>query len=329
VHGDQPPRAEGEARLDGLLGVEVVREHHRFGLVSADRHRREIEGAEDAADVGKPRGPAAVAHEVEAPVGRQHDPRAPQRAPRIEQAALAPVLRGNTGDLDSAHPRAPSPVELLHPFDARAAEQRGIAERHQEARVATALRDASERRQIEVVVVGVRDQDEVDGRERVQLETRFDPAARPEPRDGARGGRPDRVGQEADPAELDQQRGVTDPGRGGNAVPGVFAQKSPVVGDALRRARPACDRARDAAEPERQRDPRPGARDLARQVQETAARVAGGGPEGGGPLRQGRSRGGQDGRRQPPGPARPPDLPHRPSLAGPGAAGGRPYAESG
>ena len=44
--------------------------------------------------------------------------------------------------------------------------------------------------------------------------------------------------------------------------------------------------------------PGPGARDLARQVQETAARVAGGGAEGGGPLRRSRSRGGQ--RRPPP-----------------------------
>ena len=75
--------------------------------------------------------------------------------------------------------------------------------------------------------------------------------------------------------------------------------------------RPAIE-VRDAAELERQRDPRARALDLARQVQETAARVAGGGAEGGGRLRRGRSGGGQ---RAPPRAIRPSPSSGRPGIA--------------
>ena len=70
-----------------------------------------------------------------------------------------------------------------------------------------------------MIVVIVGDQDEIDPGQRVESDTGRGIAAHADPAaEGSRPVGPGRIGQEGDPVELDQDRGVTDPGHGRLAV---------------------------------------------------------------------------------------------------------------
>ena len=79
--------------------------------------------------------------------------------------------------------------------------------------------EARDGRDVEVVVVIVRDEHDVDRRQVLELEAGRSHTLRTGEPDGARARRPLRVGQDVHPVELDQERRVADPGhRGGGGI---------------------------------------------------------------------------------------------------------------
>ena len=118
------------------------------------------------------------------------------------------------------------PVHLDHLGDPPLPEPLAEPQRHEEPRLVLAGQ-AVHRRRVEVVIVIVGDHDRVDRREVGEGETRWDEAARPGEADRTRSVTPDGVSQNVDPVELDQERGVADPG-GGRMRP-VGADLGPVV----------------------------------------------------------------------------------------------------
>ena len=114
-----------------------------------------------------------------------------------------------------------APVQLDRVRDATILEPGLEAQRHDEARIEDA-RQAADRCLVEMVVVVVRDQDEVDRRQIVEGNARRRvPADADQPVEGTGSIGPGGIGQEIQPVELYQDGGVTDPGhrRAARVVP--------------------------------------------------------------------------------------------------------------
>ena len=160
---------------------------------------------------------------------------AQRRVSRSKRRALAEVLGRYADEAHAAVLVAVPPVQL---FDARdpALPEPGLEpERHHEERVVR-RGQPRDRPGIEVVVVIVGDHDDVDLRQVLEGEPRGTEPARARP--GQRAGplAPVGVGQDREPVELDDERGVPDPrdGRRGRAA----AERAAVIGDAGSTERP-------------------------------------------------------------------------------------------
>jgi hypothetical protein len=103
------------------------------------------------------------------------------------------------------------PVELGDRGDARPPEDGAQAQADEEARV-VALVETPQSGQVEVVVVGVADEDDVDGRQVLEAHAGGAVAARADPGEGAGPLGPDRIGEHVEPVLLEEHRRVVDVG---------------------------------------------------------------------------------------------------------------------
>ena len=223
-------------------------------LVGADRDRGQVERPQPLADlleVG--RVVPGVAAEEEATIVAGHRPAAPEPAVHLEARAGRPVLHGHAGQRDPALLAAVPPVELDDVGDAEIGEPRAQPERHVEARPVR-LGQPLHRGLVQVVVVIVRDQHDVDGRQILEAHAgrRHPLGAGERQRAGAL--RPLRIGEDVHAGELDQQRRVADPGDGGLGL--VRAQRHAVAGDGRQLEAPGGKGGRPHA-PDEERGPRP------------------------------------------------------------------------
>ena len=262
------------AGLDRLFRVQVMGAHHGLGFIGADRNHGQVEGTQRRPNLDESRKITGVAGEVEAPIGRDQNPRRPECASCVSQPALTPVLRGNADDPDAGDRARLAPVELIHGHDTVVAQQATVAEGHQESSLRRTPSEAFDGGQIEMVVVVVRDGDDVDRWQGIECDPGFDITPRTEPAQGARRLRPDRVGENRETADLNQERRVSHPGHCRDTMTGVFPQERAVVRHRLRGSLPADHRAPDASELKREDDPKARAFEGPGSVLESPVRVA-------------------------------------------------------
>src|SRR5262249_19251274 len=159
--------------------------HDRWRPIGANRDGREIERSEAGARLLEAIEVPGVAAEVEAAARADDGPGRPQTTVPVPWRALREVLGGNADEAEAAIVFRLPPVLLLDSRDAVVGEPLGETERHQEERSGrrSQLRD---RRQIEMIVVIVRDDHNVDARKIAEGHSRRPEAARPRPRSRAR-----------------------------------------------------------------------------------------------------------------------------------------------
>ena len=128
--------------------------------------------------------------------------------------AVQRVLRGQAVDADRAVLDGLPPVQFLDPGDTVCAKQVRVLQWNEEAGLCRTLRERLEGGEVEMIEVVVGDEDEVDGRQVFEGDSRWDESSRTRESHwaGARG--PDGVGEDAQPIDFDEQGGVSHPGDG-------------------------------------------------------------------------------------------------------------------
>ena len=215
----EAPAPDVGQRAQRLLGRCVARLHDHGRQVGADGNRGHVEGAEPRADLREPAKVGRVPREVEALGAAGDGPAAPEPAVPIPQGAAREMVGRDAGQREPGDGAALPPVQLPDLGDAELGEPRAEPERDQEARP-MGLGEPLDGRHVEMVVVVVRDEDDVDWRQVLEREAGRGHALGTGEPDGARAIRPLRIGQNVHPVQLDQQRRVADPGhRVGGGIP--------------------------------------------------------------------------------------------------------------
>ncbi len=146
------------------------------------------------------------------------------------------MLGGKTVDANTFVFRKRAPVERLDVLDSARAKQVLVLEGDEESCLRVAGCEGFEGAEIEMIVVVVGDHDEIDRRQILHRDARFDVTSRAEERHGACGIGPGWIREERDVVHLHEHRRVADPGDGGRAVHCVLAQEGAVVRDTCRRS---------------------------------------------------------------------------------------------
>ena len=196
-------------RRQGLLGIHV--DVGPEGVVGADGHEREVEGAEVGADGGEPLGRARVAGVVGRVHGAVQGPAGPERL-AVDEAATGVVPGLGAGHPDAGDLGLTPPVErgdacLRH----TPGQQVGVdAERHDVVRLVRLL-ELHDRRVVEVVVVVVADQHRVDRRDLGDGTGHGVHPPRARVTDGGDPLAEDRIDEEAGAVELEHRRRMAVP----------------------------------------------------------------------------------------------------------------------
>jgi len=185
--------------------------HEPTRLVGADRQHHEIERAETFTDFFECWMQASVAGEQDPHAIRLNDPTAPQRFVAITDPARTEMLRGHAGGVERRGIDRLPPVALDHRPNAIRVQQFAQSQRTEPQRLRGSARNPANRTGIEMVVVIVREQDHIDWRERVEVESGRHQSARTEPLKGRRAFAPDRIGEDVHWPELQQRGRVADP----------------------------------------------------------------------------------------------------------------------
>jgi len=201
VHGDHVAGVEIAEGVEGFFGVHVdLAAAH--GFVGADGEDGEVDGG-GGTDFGEAVEVGAVAAVEDGAAGGIADEEAAEAAVDIVDHAGTPVFGGGEGDFERADAGG-GPV--LH-FDDSA--EAGAADEFTDAcgdDDGLALADAAEAAEVEVVEVGVADEDGVDGWEVVDFEAWVAYAF-----DEAEPVGPDGVDEDVEALGLEEEGGVADP----------------------------------------------------------------------------------------------------------------------
>ena len=196
-------------------------------MEGAHLEHHQVEGAEALADGGVLAGQAGVAAEEHTMARRLDDERRPQRRVAVLQRAAGEMLRGRGvhHQLRAGQPRRLPPVELDDALRRHAPglQVRSHAQRGDEGHALA--RQLADGRVVEVVVVVVRDQHQIDGRQRAQRHRHRLEALRPGQARGRGARAPHRIGEHAQAVDLDQHRRVPEPG-GAQPLPAGRRQPS-------------------------------------------------------------------------------------------------------
>ena len=203
VHGDEPLRADVAENLDGFIGSHVdVAEG--FGAVSADGEEGDF-GREVFADLLEAVEVRAVAGVINF-AALMFEDEAAVAAVVIAQDAGAPMFAGRERDLVIAVGEAFPPVEFDDAFEAEVAGEVAHAPGHD---ADFGMGQFAEAGFMEMIKVGVGEEDEVDGRKIFEAKAgAFDALEEKKPV-GEIG-----IDEDVEVGELDEKGGVADPGEG-------------------------------------------------------------------------------------------------------------------
>src|SRR5688500_14845553 len=202
-------RAEGG---DSVIGIEMNGLHEPARLVRTHGNRADSEWTKPLTDARELRMCPGIASVKEAPRRSRDRESAPQRAIAVEWRARAEVSRRRTRDGGVSHAPFLPPVQFCDVAHTERSHE--AAESQGNHPLCTRLRcgEGSHCPRVEMVVVVVREEDDVDRWKLVDGQGGRDEASRA---DGAPRGRPvapDGIGENVERPELDEQRRMTDPG---------------------------------------------------------------------------------------------------------------------
>ena len=214
--------------------------HEPARLVGADRQDGELERSVALAGAAKQPAVAVagIGDDIDSSDWRVDHERRPQRHVAIRQVARRPMACRNQRHRRGAEIDAVIPIESFgRDRGIMIAHDRVIAERRDDPR---AMRggEPRQRRDIEMIVVGVRHQHDVDRRQVGEGDAGIVDPFRPDVAERRRALRPDRVEQDIETGGLDQPTGVADIG---DAAGRTFDARRRTVGKRRRRpVRPFC-----------------------------------------------------------------------------------------
>jgi len=203
VHRDEPLGLEVFEGADGLVRAHMDAQEG-FGLVGADGQEGNL-GLASAADLLESMPIGAVAGVVDS-TSVVFEDEAAEPAILIVEDACAPMAAGGEGDLPSVAAKGLPPLELDDAAEAEAASELAHAPGH-EAELGGG--DAPQGAFMEMVEVGMGQQDQIDGRQIANGKSGALEAFEQEKPVGE-----DRVDEDVEVGELDQKRRVADPGDG-------------------------------------------------------------------------------------------------------------------
>ena len=201
VHRDERFRIQLLERDDSFFGIHMNFARERR-IVSADRQKRDLDVVTfanffEAFEVG---GVAAMKNR--SPIGA--DDETAEAAMSVSEKARAPMMRRRERDTQRAELDRLPFVKLVDNVESEPMNQSPNSDRNDDGLIGC---DRAQRSPIEVIEVGVSDEDEIDRRQMVNVKSGF-----LESFDHAEPHRPDRVDQDVGVMRLNQERRVTDPG---------------------------------------------------------------------------------------------------------------------
>lgn len=171
MHRDEPARTPGILRDDvdvsrhGFIRRHVYRLHEPARIVGAYRKKSCVEWPQSSRDLAEFRMPPRVAREENDAIACADCPAAPEGRVPVVGASAGEVLCRGTGDVEIVRAHALPPVQLGLDRRAASAEPGADTERGDELRVPMPSDYAPDRRDVEMVVVIVRQQHEIDRRQ--------------------------------------------------------------------------------------------------------------------------------------------------------------------
>mmetsp|Transcript_3863 Transcript_3863/g.9555 ORF Transcript_3863/g.9555 Transcript_3863/m.9555 type:complete len:292 (-) Transcript_3863:216-1091(-) len=217
VASDAPARPQGHVDLDRIFRRGMVFLHELAGKVCSDRNQRAVDSSDSPPDLLEHRTVSGVSGKEESwPSFVSDNPAAPQGLASVEGGTGGPMLAGSTYDFHVATEelnRLP-PVHLDHVGNAFTLEPLLQPQPNVPYGAVAQLPD---RLQVEMVIVTVRDDDEVYPGELVDSERELCIPPWPHEGHGRRAAREDRIGEEVQPADLNEEGGVPYPCQGDRA----------------------------------------------------------------------------------------------------------------
>ena len=186
---DRVARVEVEHDPHRLLGIGVLRGHEPARSIGTDRDQRDVGRAMAFAHRAEDRAVAiaGVAREIDrARRGLQHEA-APQRHAAIARAARRPMVRRDDSDLRMARERdRVAPVADGDPRIRDMAAYDGVVAERRDDQRPVAIVEPPERRDVEVIIMVVRQQHRIDPRQILERDAGGGDAPRPREADRAR-----------------------------------------------------------------------------------------------------------------------------------------------
>ena len=184
-------------------------------------------GTEAPGDLRELRVPGGVAGEEHRAAARLQHPAAPERAIAAPRRATAemPGRSARDGQSQVVCRLAIPPAVFADRCRAEPSQLAAHTDRRHPAGLRVAPDNATQRAAIEVVVVIVREDDEVQRRQVVERDARADPAPRPRETDRRCALAPHRIRQHVERSQLQQRAGVSDPRHRQGAVGGARGVK--------------------------------------------------------------------------------------------------------
>ena len=180
MHRHRVARVEVLLRAYGLLRIGMHHAHEPARVIGTDRQHGEIEGTEARADIRKVGRIAVIATEEKAQARMLDDPSPPQGFIAIPWRARTPVLDGCQRELEPHLFGAVPPIQFGHIVDTLVLKPLLQPERHEKHRrpalLAVELADGLE---VEVIVVIMRNHDDVGMRQGIEIERGGNVAFRP------------------------------------------------------------------------------------------------------------------------------------------------------
>jgi hypothetical protein len=237
-------RALGAAideRLYRLRRVHVLVGHEPARLVCADRQKCELERAVALSCIAEMPAfaVAGIADEINAAGGRFDHERGPQRHVAVRQITRRPMPRRN-----ERHRCVGADLHAIVPIMSLGrdrlivrAHDRIVAERHDNARAVSGGKPR-QRCDIKMVVMRMRDQDDIDRRQVRKGDAGIVHPFRPDPPKGRGAHRPDRIEQNVEACDLEEKARMPDIGNPAGGA--VDPRRRPVGMGRSRPGRPFC-----------------------------------------------------------------------------------------
>ena len=184
--------------------------HDRTGQIRSDRNGGQVERTQAIANLLEDRIIACVSSEKDSLRVSGHSPRAPKPLVPIPESTAREMLSRETGHGETFDPSALPPIQLFHLRDADLHKPRFESQGDKKYRMVQ-LGQSSDCFQIKMIIVIMRDKDQINGGQILKWYPWRDQTLRTRKGDRARPIRPVRISQDVDAIELNEKCGMPDP----------------------------------------------------------------------------------------------------------------------